>query len=88
MTVENLRQFVRRHSIVYMALNGCLQRFDELANEFVRVVQSESTQSERLAKLLRDAENELYKLEDEKVRPISSTYDRKEFSRLNIFFLL
>lgn len=52
-----------------MALNGCLQKFDEFASDFVRVVQSESTQSERLPKIFRDAEDELNKLTDDKVRP-------------------
>lgn len=69
-TVENLRQFVRRHSNVYMALKGCLQVFDELATEFVRAVQgAESTQSEQLAKILQRAEDELEKLENDKVGP-------------------
>lgn len=66
-TVENLRQFVRRHSNVYMALNGCLQRFDELATEFVRVARIEPVESGKLSELLHGAEDELNKLDNEKV---------------------
>lgn len=32
---EELKQFVRRHSQVYIGLAGCIKEFDEIANEFV-----------------------------------------------------
>lgn len=51
-----------------MALNGCLQKFDELAIEFVRAGQSESIRPEQLAELQHTAEDELNTLQDDKVR--------------------
>lgn len=32
---EELKQFVRRHSQVYIGLSGCIREFDEIASEFV-----------------------------------------------------
>lgn len=32
---EELKQFVRRHSKIYIGLTGCIREFDEVANEFV-----------------------------------------------------
>lgn len=32
---EDLKQFVRRHSHIYIGLTGCIREFDEIANEFV-----------------------------------------------------
>lgn len=32
---EELKQFVRRHSPIYIGLTGCIREFDEIANEFV-----------------------------------------------------
>ncbi|KAG4065846.1 hypothetical protein HA402_012524 [Bradysia odoriphaga] len=32
---EELKQFVRRHSPIYIGLSGCIREFDEIASEFV-----------------------------------------------------
>lgn len=39
---EDLKQFVRKHSGIYIGLAGCLQEFDEIANEFVRNLNTEA----------------------------------------------
>lgn len=60
-TSENLRQFVRRHSDIYIPLKGCVQRFDQLAIDFIR------GSSEDFQKKINQAELELADLEDETV---------------------
>lgn len=63
-TTDNLRQFVRRHSNVYLALKGCLQQFDGLAADFVKTAQFDTSQlNQKIAK----AEEEIAKLEKETV---------------------
>lgn len=37
-SVENLKQFVRQNSNVYIGLEGCLQEFDVLAQQFAAEV--------------------------------------------------
>lgn len=32
---EDLKQFVRQHSQIYIGLTGCIREFDEIASEFV-----------------------------------------------------
>lgn len=32
---EELKQFVRRHSQIYIGLTGCIKEFDEIASEFI-----------------------------------------------------
>lgn len=64
MTTDNLRQFVRRHSNVYLALKGCLQQFDTLAGDFTAAADSDS---ELLGDKIAQAEAEAAKLEKEAV---------------------
>jgi len=39
---EDLKQFVRKHSPVYIGLSGCIREFDEIATEFVRSFSTEA----------------------------------------------
>lgn len=34
-SIENLKQFVREHSTVYIGLNGCIREFDDIVEKFV-----------------------------------------------------
>lgn len=35
-SVDNLKQFVREHTTLYIGLNGCIREFDEIAGRFVK----------------------------------------------------
>lgn len=35
-SVDNLKQFVREHTALYIGLNGCIREFDEIAGRFVK----------------------------------------------------
>lgn len=66
-TIENLRQFVRRHSDIKIALSDCLPQFDAYAAEFVKALQLTSIESKQLQAIVRDAHNQSTKLETEQV---------------------
>lgn len=34
-TVENLKEFVRRHTDIYIGLDGCLETYDKIAKKFI-----------------------------------------------------
>lgn len=59
---EELKQFVRRHSQIYIGLTGCIKEFDEIANEFVN---NYSTKAYELA--LEKANRLIDGYDDEKV---------------------
>ncbi len=67
---EELKQFVRRHSHIYIGLSGCIKEFDEIANEFVN---NYSTKSYELA--LKKANKLIDSYDDEKVS-LQSVYVR------------
>lgn len=47
-TAENLKQFVRRHSRVYVNLAGCIRELDKLAQTFARKVSAGSDGTEEV----------------------------------------
>lgn len=65
--MENLRQFVRQHSNVYMVLNGCIQQFDDVAAKFTTAVAKSGTQSDEITAILNEAEKLNEQLTDENV---------------------
>lgn len=42
---EDLKQFVRKHSQIYIGLTGCIREFDEIVNEFVNNYSPEAYKS-------------------------------------------
>lgn len=52
-TAENLKQFVRRHSRVYVNLAGCVRDLDQLAQKFASDISIGSDGAEELASVER-----------------------------------
>lgn len=72
-SIENLRQFVRQHSNVYMVLNGCLQQFDDVAAKFIAVVAKAGADSDAVTRILNEAEKLGEQLENEKVSLVETS---------------
>ncbi|XP_066967524.1 endoplasmic reticulum resident protein 29 [Macrobrachium rosenbergii] len=66
---ENLKMFIRRHSEIYIGLEGCLEVFDRIADKFMV---SENVKERK--ELLREAEDEWDKIKSPSDRPIAETY--------------
>lgn len=66
---EELKKFIRRHSEVYIGLEGCLEAFDRIVDRFMIT----ENQSDRKA-LLRKAEDEWDKLKSPSDRQIAEIY--------------
>lgn len=73
-TIENLRQFVRQHSSVYMVLKGCLQQFDDVAGKLVAAIAKSGAESPDINVILNEAENLNELLDDDKVSTNHITY--------------
>lgn len=67
MTVENLRQFIRRQSDVKIVLPDCLKPYDLYAAKFVKALQIDSSAGDEIRAIVNDAQNEATKLETEQV---------------------
>lgn len=68
MTIENLRQFIRRQSDVKIALPDCLQQFDAYAANFMKAFQlSEAQPAAAVEAIVTDARNEATNLDTEHV---------------------
>ncbi|XP_023026869.2 endoplasmic reticulum protein 29-like protein wbl [Leptinotarsa decemlineata] len=65
-TDENLKKFVRDHTNIYVGLPGCLEVFDKLAIKF--------SSSQEKNKILKEAEVELGKLNNEREINVAKTY--------------
>lgn len=61
---EELKQFVRRNSQVYIGLAGCIKEFDEIANEFVNHYSTKAFDlaMEKANKLIDAYDNETVKM--------------------------
>ncbi|XP_031627556.1 protein windbeutel [Contarinia nasturtii] len=70
-TVENLRQFIRRMSDVKIVLPECLKQFDDYAKQFVDVIQFKSIEAEEI---VNEATNEAAKLENEHEQKTAQIY--------------
>lgn len=66
---EELKKFIRRHSEVYIGLEGCLEAFDRIVDRFMVT----ENHSDRKA-LLRRAEDEWDKLKSPSDQQIAETY--------------
>ncbi|XP_071531891.1 endoplasmic reticulum resident protein 29 [Panulirus ornatus] len=66
---EELKKFIRRHSEVYIGLEGCLEAFDRIVDRFMIT----ENHSDRKA-LLRRAEDEWDKLKSPSDQQIAETY--------------
>lgn len=62
-TLQNLRQFVRRNSNFKIDLDDCLKEFDENAAEFMRSVQHSSGPTNEAETIVKRARNEATKLD-------------------------
>lgn len=71
MTVENLRQFVRRQSDVKITLPDCLKQYDVYAAKFVKALHLTASNGDNVQTILIDAENGTTKLETEHVMPLN-----------------
>ncbi|XP_068232793.1 endoplasmic reticulum resident protein 29 [Palaemon carinicauda] len=66
---ENLKMFIRRHSEIYIGLEGCLEVFDRIADKFMV-----SNNVKERRELLRKAEDEWDKIKSPSDRPIAESY--------------
>ncbi|XP_042203339.1 endoplasmic reticulum resident protein 29-like [Homarus americanus] len=66
---EELKKFIRRHSEVYIGLEGCLETFDRIVDRFMTT----ENQSDKKG-LLRKAEDEWDKLKSPSDQQIAETY--------------
>lgn len=71
-TAENLRQFVRLYSNDKLAVDNCLEQFDEYAAEFMRIVQQTPIPSDEVDKFLQIIRNAINKLDNEQVSGLIS----------------
>lgn len=68
-TDEELKKFIRRHSEVYIGLQGCLEVFDRIADKFIATENLNERKS-----LLREAEDEWDKIKSQSDQKIAETY--------------
>ncbi|KAK3867907.1 hypothetical protein Pcinc_026668 [Petrolisthes cinctipes] len=66
---EELKKFIRKNSVVYIGLEGCLETFDRLVDRFMA---TKSSPDRRV--LLREAEDEWDKLRSPSDHKIAETY--------------
>lgn len=67
-TVEHLRQFVRRESNVKISLSHCLKQFDIYAAKFVKALKYfQSSEAEQVQAIVRDAFDSMTKLHTDSV---------------------
>lgn len=66
-TVENIRQFVRRHSNLKIVVDDCLEQFDKLALKFMETLHRSSSQSNEVKLVVNETQLEAEKLQNEKV---------------------
>lgn len=66
---ENLKKFIRRHSQIYIPLEGCLEVFDRIVDKFIA---AESAKERK--ELLRKAEDEWDKIKSPSDQQIAENY--------------
>lgn len=67
-TIENLRQFIRRQSNVKIVLSDCLKQYDMFAAKFVKAMNDFKTpEAKQVQTIVYDAVNTATKLETERV---------------------
>lgn len=67
-TIDNLRQFVRRQSNVKLVLSDCLKQYDIYAAKFVKAMNHfKTSDAEQVQAIVNDAFNKATKLETEHV---------------------
>lgn len=69
MKVENLKNFIRQKSGIYMPLLGCIEEFDAFADRLLK-----ATKEEEKKKILREAEDEWDKAEGQKAQKRAEVY--------------
>lgn len=67
-TVDNLRQFLRRRSNVKIVLKDCLEEFDEYAKKFMETMERTSKYSTEMNAFMNDVERKATLLEPPQVR--------------------
>lgn len=67
-TIENLRQFVRRESSVKIPLSDCSKQYDIYAAKFVKAMKQYKTpEAQQVQAIVHDAFDNMTKLETENV---------------------
>lgn len=72
-TVDSLRQFLRRNSNIKITLKDCLDEYDAYAKEFMEIIEHTSTHSTEMNAFLIDIEQKASRL-DTTVKKVAQIY--------------